>query len=101
MTLTGHSLIAGRSVPGDGKTTFGVNPASNERLEPQYTLLTAEQLTTATSAAAAAFESFSTLDPATFALVALVLMAVAAGACWIPARRATRLNPLAALRHET
>ena len=67
MTLTGHSLIAGRSVPGDGKTTFGVNPASNERLEPQYTLLTAEQLTTATSAAAAAFESFSTLDPETHA----------------------------------
>ena len=59
MTLTGHSLIAGRPVPGDGKTTFGVNPASNERLEPEYTLLTGEQLTTATFAAAAAFESFS------------------------------------------
>ena len=67
MTLTGHSLIAGRPVPGDGKTTFGVNPASNERLEPEYTLLTEEQLTTATSAAAAAFESFSTLDPETHA----------------------------------
>lgn len=67
MTLTGHSLIAGRPVPGDGKTTFGVNPASNERLEPEYTLLTGEQLTTATFAAAAAFESFSTLDPETHA----------------------------------
>lgn len=67
MTLTGHSLIAGRPVPGDGKTTFGVNPASNGRLEPEYTLLTEEQLTTATAAAAAAFESFSTLDPETHA----------------------------------
>lgn len=67
MTLTGHSLIAGRPVPGDGKTTFGLNPASNERLEPEYTLLTEEQLATATSAAAAAFESFSTLDPETHA----------------------------------
>ena len=67
MTLTGHSLIAGRPVPGDGKTTFGVNPATNERLEPAYTLLTDEQLTTATSAAAEAFESFSTLDPETHA----------------------------------
>ncbi|MGO4190176.1 aldehyde dehydrogenase (NADP(+)) [Arthrobacter sp. YAF17] len=67
MTLTGHSLIAGRPVPGDGKTTFGVNPASNQRLEPEYTLLTEEQLATATLAAAAAFESFSTLDPETHA----------------------------------
>ncbi len=67
MTLTGHSLIAGQPVAGHGKTTFGVNPASNERLEPEYTLLTAGRLTTATSAAAAAFESFSTLDPETHA----------------------------------
>ena len=63
MTLTGHSLIAGLPLPGGGATTFGVNPASNERLEPAYTLLTGEQLSTATSAAAAAYESFSTLDP--------------------------------------
>ncbi len=67
MTLNGHSLIAGRPVAGDGKTAHGCNPANNERLEPAYTLLTEEQLATATAAAAAAYPSFSTLDPETHA----------------------------------
>lgn len=67
MTLTGHSLIAGQPVVGAGTTTFGFNPATNEALEPTYTLITEEQLTTATSAAAAAYPSFSTLDPETHA----------------------------------
>ena len=67
MTLTGHSLIAGRPLAGHGKTTFGVNPATNEKLEPAYSLLTEKQLTEATVAAAEAFASFSTLDPETHA----------------------------------
>ncbi|MET3922788.1 aldehyde dehydrogenase (NADP(+)) [Arthrobacter sp. UYEF20] len=67
MTLTGNSLIAGQPVVGEGKTAFGFNPATNEQLEPVYTLLTAEQLKAATGAAAAAYESFSTLDPETHA----------------------------------
>ena len=67
MTLTGHSLIAGQPVAGEGKTAFGFNPASNEQLEPAYTLLTEEQLKAATAAAAEAYASFSTLDPETHA----------------------------------
>jgi putative ABC transport system permease protein len=40
------------------------------------------------------------IDPATYAVVALSLMAVAVAACWVPASRATRVDPLFALRTE-
>ena len=39
-------------------------------------------------------------DPLTFAVVVVLLGTVAALACWIPARRAARLDPIAALRAE-
>jgi putative ABC transport system permease protein len=40
----------------------------------------------------------SPADPVTFAAVVMVLGGAAFAACWLPARRATRVDPILALR---
>jgi putative ABC transport system permease protein len=42
----------------------------------------------------------SPTDPLTFAAIAAFFLGITALACWIPARRAARLDPVAALREE-
>jgi putative ABC transport system permease protein len=42
----------------------------------------------------------SPADPTTFAVVISAIVAIGVFACWIPARRAVRVEPMVALRHE-
>lgn len=73
----------------------------------QGSLLVAAGIVFGLAVAAAVTRTLSTffvlvgaLDPITFAAVTLLLAAIALVACYLPARRAMRVDPMTALRHE-
>ncbi len=93
---------------------IGIRIALGAQRVDVHRLVIGQGLGTALSGAAAGFAAALLLtrlmrsllygvgstDPTTFLLVGLVLAVVALVASWIPARRATRIDPLEAIRHE-
>jgi len=63
MALTGHSLIAGESVPGTGGTTQAVDPATGQTLDPVFTLVGTAEVERATRAAQEAFRTYRDSSP--------------------------------------
>lgn len=63
MTITGNSLLAGTPVHGSDGEVQAVNPATGEKLDPSFGLVSLEQLAEATTAAAAAFDTYRAISP--------------------------------------
>ncbi len=49
---------------------------------------------------ASVLAGISPTDPVTFTAISLLLLAIGAAACWAPARKASRIDPMIALRYE-
>jgi predicted lysophospholipase L1 biosynthesis ABC-type transport system permease subunit len=90
------------------RMALGADPQAILRMVFRQSLVTiAVGLTIGLGAALAATRGLAALisgirptDPLTFITVFLLLSAVSLLACWVPARRATRVDPLTALRYE-
>ena len=90
------------------RSALGASPANIFALVIQQgMLLTACGIAVGLAGGAAASQvvaamlfGVSRFDPLTYGSVILLLIAVASAACWIPARRATKVDPMVALRYE-
>ena len=90
------------------RTALGAPRAEVMRLALRTGLmLTAAGIVTGLAGAVALARAMATLlvgiaptDPMTYAVTVLTLAFASLAACWVPARRATRVDPLVALRHE-
>lgn len=63
MTITGKQLIAGQWLDGRADTFYGVDPASGENLQPQFTCADEFQVAEAVQAATECFAEFSNTTP--------------------------------------
>ena len=63
MPITGNSIIAGTPVNGTDGEVNAINPATGEKLEPAFGMVSVAQLEDATKAAEAAFDTYRVTSP--------------------------------------
>ena len=89
IALGGDQRAVQRLVVRQGMMPAAIGVVAGLVLAPAVTLLTRGMLV-----------GVSPFDPVTFLAVVVLLLAVALVACWMPARRAARVDPMVALRNE-
>jgi putative ABC transport system permease protein len=89
IALGGDQRMVQRLVVRQGMLPAAIGVGAGLLLAPAVTMLVRRMLV-----------GVSPNDPLTFGTVAVVLLGVALAACWLPARRAARVDPMVALRSE-
>lgn len=103
----GRGTLAHRAAVADGKCVAGSARRRGGRMAGVVAgglsagfLLALTRVLTSASFGVELLQGISATDPLTFGLIAMLLSVVALLACWIPARRATKVDPMITLRCE-
>jgi putative ABC transport system permease protein len=95
-----HEIGVGRPLGGPPRRVLGLIMFQGMAMTLGGTAIGIAVALAATRVMASLLFGVSAVDPVTFTTIPLMLAAVAFLACYIPARRATRVDPLIALRTE-